>query len=311
MTSFEGFTPSDFDAFQEKKWSSNAFNRERLEVKLKLTSLGKELAAALAAKLPEQEMGVTAERPSIFNQHRVSDLTLYFCRNEAARRALGGILDRAKSIADNVQDPAYHHRHINLGMRVRQQGAEAGIWLHKNAWVDWRNVVQRCREYWERDSLADILKTLPESIVYTQGDGFLTGAKPVNQVDPAEILEGFEKADPFSFFGSAWMRDDPQSNSPGLLNQVSDLFEALVPLHLFISWRRDNDFHEIKEVIKEQEEKAKVKFSSVQVGDEVRVLKGLAAGRLGVVESIERKGMVKIRMGTIVVAVKVEELGKP
>jgi len=30
---FPGFTAADFDAYQQKKWKSNAFNRERLEVK--------------------------------------------------------------------------------------------------------------------------------------------------------------------------------------------------------------------------------------------------------------------------------------
>ena len=31
---FPGFTAADFDAYQPKKWKSNVFNRERLEVKL-------------------------------------------------------------------------------------------------------------------------------------------------------------------------------------------------------------------------------------------------------------------------------------
>jgi len=85
---FSGFTQADFTAFEESKWSSNAFNRERLEVKLKLSELGRELAPGLFSKLPEQEMGMTEERPSIFNQHKVDSLALFFIRDAESRRHL-------------------------------------------------------------------------------------------------------------------------------------------------------------------------------------------------------------------------------
>jgi len=308
---FEGLNSTDFDAFEEKKWSSHAFNRERLEVKLKLTALGKELAKEIEPELPGQEMGLTEERPSIFNQHQVRDLTLYFFRDEQARRALGGILDKSKSIADNVSDPAFHHRHINLGLRVFAGGVEAGLWLHRNAWVDWKNVVQRCQEYWERDKLSELLGGLPPSIKYSRVGGVPEDAHSANSVSPEEVLENFDQAEPWSFFGEALRRSEPVLDSVELIDRLASVFALLVPLHSFIGWRRDNDFHELKEVIKEQKEKAKVKFSALQVGDEVRVMKGLATGRLGVLESIERKGVVKVRIGTIVIAVNVDELGKP
>ncbi len=308
---FEGLISADFDAFEEKKWSSHAFNRERLEIKLKLNPLGKYLAKELEPKLPGQEMGITEERPSIFNQHQVRDLTLYFFRDEQSRRALGGILDKAKSIADNVSDPAFHHRHINLGVRVHSKGVETGLWLHRNAWVDWKNVVQRCQEYWERDKLSDLLTSLPPSIRYSRISGVPADAQSANSVNLEEILENFDRAEPWSFFGEALERSDPALGSEQLPDRLAGIFGVLVPLHDFICWRRDNDFHELKEVMKEQKEKAKVKFTSLQVGDEVRILKGLASGRLGVLESIERKGVVKVRIGNIAIAVNIDELVKP
>jgi len=311
MASFEGFSGSDFDAFEEKKWGSNAFNRERLEVKLKLSALGNELKGEFQEGLPELQMGLTEERPSIFNQHRVNDLTLFFFRNEKERRALGGILDKAKSIADIVQDTAAHHRHINMGVRVGHQGLEAGLWLHKDAWVDWKNVVQRCSEHWERDKLGEVVEDLPESIRFGRGAGLATDAPPAKQVPPDEILGGFENADPWTVFGDSFDRGDPRLQSGDLTGELAGLFAALVPLYDFIGWRRDNDFHQLKEVIKEQKEKAVRKFKSLQKGDSVRVLKGLAAGHVGVVDSIERKGVVKVRLGAMLVSLRIEELGKP
>jgi transcription antitermination factor NusG len=311
MASFEGFSALDFDAFEEKKWASNAFNRERLEVKLKLTALGNELKGKFQDGLEDLQMGLTEERPSIFNQHQVKYLTLFFFRNEKERRALGGILDKAKSIADIVQDPAAHHRHINMGVRVGQQGLEAGLWLHKDAWVDWKNAVQRCSEHWERGKLSEVVEDLPESIRFGRGAGLAADAVPARQVAADEILGGFENAEPWTVFGESFERGDPLLASEELTGKLSGLFSALGPLHMFIGWRRDNDFHQLKEVIKEQKEKAVRKFKSLKKGDSVRVLKGLAAGHVGVVDSIERKGVVKVRLGAMVVSLRIEELGKP
>jgi transcription antitermination factor NusG len=198
-----------------------------------------------------------------------------------------------------------------MGVRVGHQGLEAGLWLHKDAWVDWKNVVQRCREHWERDKLGEVVEDLPESVRFGRGAGLAADAVPAKQVASDEILGGFENAEPWTVFGESFDRGDPLLESEELTGRLAGLFAALVPLHEFIGWRRDNDFHELKEVIKEQKEKAVRKFKSLKKGDSVRVLKGLAAGHVGVVDSIERKGVVKVRLGAMVVSLRIEELGKP
>lgn len=311
MPLFEGFSGSDFHAFDESKWSSHAFNRERLEVKLKLTALGKDVAGPLQEKVPDQEMGVSEERPSIFNQHCVRDMALYFTRSEQTRHELGSILDKALSMADNVQDPAHHHRHMLLGLRIHQRGAVAGLWLHENAWVDWKNLVQRCREHWDRERFGEVLAGLPEDILYSRGATVPAQTRRANLLQPGEVIEDFSRQGPWTFFGRSLERSEPVLASPDLAGILLGLFGALAELHAFIGWRRDNDFHDLKGAIKEQKQKARIRFSSLQAGDQVRVLKGLAAGRVGVVDSIEHKGTVKIRLGTMVIAVKIEELGQP
>ncbi len=308
---FLGFTHADFMAFEESKWSSNAFNRERLEVKLKLAEFGKELAPEVVGLLPGQEMGITEERPSIFNQHKVESLALFYIRSEESRKDLALILDRAKSIADHVSDPALHHRHIAFSVRLSREGLEAGLFLHKNAWVDWQNAVHRCREHFEREKFMSLLTALPESISFQHGERLRPTAEQGKIAGLDEIIAGFEQADPWSYFGTAFEKDDSLLKSHILVEETRSIFASLVPLYSFIAWRRDNDFHELREKLQEQKEKAQRKFSSVKVGDQVRILKGLASGRVGVIESLEHKGVVKVRLGTIVAAVSVEELGKP
>jgi hypothetical protein len=311
MSSFDGFTSTDFDAFDAKKWSSHAYNRERLEVKLKLSDLGKALAQQLAEQLAGQEPGLTEERPSIFNQQKVRDLTLFFTRGSEARRELEAIVEKHCSLAEKILDPALHHKHITVGLRIHSDGIEFGLWLHHNAWVDWKNLTERCKEHYEREKLVEILAGLDDSLCFFQGD-WPTAEMPRARSVPVEQLIGsLENGQPWTFYGECLGRSDPLLASPQLVDRVAKTYSRLWPLHQFIAWRRDNDFHRLREAMKEHREKGKMQFSEIKTGDEVRILKGLAAGRTGVVEEIEKKGVVKIRLGLMVMAVKVEDVAKP
>jgi hypothetical protein len=306
---FEGFSAADLEAFEQKKWSSHAFNRERLEVKLKLGALGKAVGAELPALLTGQEIGVTEERPSIFNQQQVRDMTVFFCRDAEGRRALGGILDKAMSIAANVADPAPHHKHIVLGFRIHREGGEAGLFLHRDAWVDWKNAQQRCHEHIEQERFGGVIASLPPGICYCQGERLRPDAPVASKFPAAQILSGFEGAQPWTIIGEPLA--PPALAGPDLPGRVAGIFKALAELHGFIAWRRDNDHHAFKQVLKEQKVKVERQFSAMKPGDEVRVTRGMGAGKVGVIDSMEHKGIVKVRLGLVVLAVKVEDLARP
>ncbi len=311
MSPFEGFDNKDFDAFSESKWKSNAFNLERLEVKLKLSSLGKIIEEQLGEKLSSLEMDISEERPSIFNQHKVSHLTLFFYRDLAARKQVGSLLDKSRSIADNVMDAAPYHRHISLCVRVGQGGVECGMFIHKNSWLDWKNALERCKTYGETDRLAAILADLDSSTVDSTGEGLTEESRPVSEIDVASFISGLESADPYTVVGNVFARDDDLVHQAGFAQKLIDVFRSLLPLFRFIAWSRENDFHDLKDAIKEQQHKAQRKFSSIEVGDKVRIVNGIAAGRLGVVDAIEKKGVVKVRMGLLVMNLKIEDLVQP
>jgi hypothetical protein len=311
MSSFGGFCSTDFEAFDPKKWSSHAYNRERLEVKLKLTDLGKALAQHLAQQLAGQEIGLTEERPSIFNQQKVKDLTLFFTRGSEARRELEAIVEKQCSLKEKILDPALHHKHINVGLRIHADGVEFGLWLHRDAWVDWKNLVERCKEHYERQKLVELLAGLDSSLSFFQGERPTATVTPACSVAVEQLTGSPESAQPWTFYGECLANTDQVVAGPQLTDRVAQTFARLWPLHQFIAWRRDNDFHRLREVLKERREKGKMQFSALRTGDEVRILKGLAAGRTGVVEEIEKKGILKVRLGLMVMAVRVEDVGKP
>src|SRR5262245_50920659 len=85
---FAGFVDGDFDAYQQRKWLSNAFNRERLEVKQKLLSLGRELQPFLDGAGVLLACEASIEHPALWNGKRVEAQHLYFVRTGDERKAL-------------------------------------------------------------------------------------------------------------------------------------------------------------------------------------------------------------------------------
>jgi hypothetical protein len=308
MELFEGFQPGDFDAFEERKWTSHAFNRERLEAKLKLTALGKALEAALVEDLTGLESGLTDERPSVFNQQRVSSLSLFFHRDSAARQALDGILDRSFSMQQNVLDSAPHHRHAALVVRLGPRGLTAGLFLHRQAWVDWKNAQERCRKYGESERLEGLLQALPEGVRLAVGEELPADAPEARRASAAEFLTGFESAEPYTILAQPFSREQACLGCPDALPEVGEALRAVLPVFRFVAWSRQNDHHQVKAVIQEHREKVEKKFQDLRAGDEVRIARGLAAGKIGVVDAIERKGQVKVRIGPMLVAVKMDDL---
>ncbi|HOX46123.1 MAG TPA: hypothetical protein PK668_21145 [Myxococcota bacterium] len=308
MTPFEGFASSDFDAFEERKWASHAFNRERLEAKLKLGSLGKALEAGLGQELAGLEMGVTDERPSVFNQQRVSHLCLYFQRDAGDRAALDAILDRSRSIAQNVLDPAPHHRHVSVGMRLHREGLTAGLWLHRDAWVDWKNAVERCKKYGETERLGSLLQGLPAGVCVGQGEDLPPDAPAAQGAAVEALVAGLGEAQPFTVIGQVLPRAEPALAGPGLVDRLLGLLRPLLPVLRFIAWSGQNDHHQVKAVIQVHKDKVEKQFREIRPGDGVRIARGLAAGRLGVVESLGHKGTVKVRMGPVLLSLRLEDL---
>jgi len=81
-----------------------------------------------------------------------------------------------------------------------------------------------------------------------------------------------------------------------------------MPIYQFIAWTRDNDFVLMREALK-QEKQAK-RQKGLSKNDKVRIVRGVFAGRTGVVQEIDAKGALKVLVGTVAVKLAAEEVEK-
>ncbi|MCA9670880.1 MAG: KOW motif-containing protein [Myxococcales bacterium] len=306
---FPGFSGADFDAYQPQKWQSRVFNLERLQVKQKLSQLGRTFAPEmLASDGSLLELELSNESPALWNQHKVECQYLFFSRNAAARAELDGINSRGRSMASLIEDPSPLRQHVFLGVRIDCDQVEIGLKLHSNAAVDRENLVRKLADHNQRERLAARLAELPAG--FTIG---LTGHDEVSVagIDGAALTQlaaDLGEADSWLSVHTTFSRDDAQLAEAQFAERVAELMRALLPVMHEIAWSRDNDCLSMSETLREN--KAKKKQKGLQKNDRVRVLAGLFAGKVGVVQSIDPKGGLKVMLGSMPVKLSSDEVQK-
>jgi hypothetical protein len=316
---FPGFTAADFDAYQPKKWKSNVFNRERLEVKQKLVALGRELQGAMLA--PDGSplaAEPSVEHPTLWNHKQVEAQHLYFSRNEGARKELDAIIDRGKSIASMIDDPSPQRNHLFLAATLSEQALELSLKLHPDARVDRENLERKCDDHFEREKLLHLLRGL--------GDGFRIGITPdlfaVGELDEGKLLELVAQLaksptpQPLTlgaphkllYVGRAIARADALAAGTGIVDEAKRTLQALLPIYRFIAWSRDNDFVSIKETL--QKEKQQKRQKGLVKNDAVRIIRGMFAGKQGVVQEVDAKGGLRVLVGKVAVKLDAEDVQK-
>src|SRR5262245_30792154 len=168
---FPGFSAADFDAYAQKKWKSNVFTRERLEVKQKLLALGKELSGVMiAADGSPLAVEASAEYPALWNHKQVEAQHLFFSRNEGARKELDHIIDRQTSVKSRLDDPTPLRNHVFLAATVTVEGLELSVKLHPDAKVDRQNLERKTEDHFEAEKLVRTVRDL--------GAGYRVGVTP-------------------------------------------------------------------------------------------------------------------------------------
>src|SRR4051812_22609377 len=158
---FPGFTSADFDAYSQKKWKSNVFTRERLEVKQKLLALGKELQGALVATDGSPlACEASVEYPALWNHKQVEAQHLWFSRNEGARKELDRIIDRTHTLASMIDDPSPQRNHVFLALTLSNEALELSVKLHPDAKIDRQNVERKCEDHFETEKLVRYAREL-------------------------------------------------------------------------------------------------------------------------------------------------------
>ena len=317
---FPGFTAADFDAYQQKKWKSNVFNRERLDVKQKLAALGRELQGAMiAADGSPLAIEASVEHPALWNHKQVEAQHLYFSRNEGSRKELDAIIDRGKSMASMIDDPTPQRNHLLLAATLGEQALELTVKLHPDARVDRENLERKCDDHFEREKLLHLVHAL--------GSAFKVGVTPdllpVAELDvgklqeiiaalarPASPAPALPGSAPHRIFyvGRAIGRDEAITVGAGIVEEARSAFAALMPIYRFIAWSRENDFLSIRETL--QKEKQQKRQKGLVKNDNVRIVRGMFAGKSGVVQEVDAKGGLRVLVGKVAVKLGAEDVQK-
>ena len=306
---FVPFAAKDFDAYLEKKWQSNAFNRERLEVREKLEALGRLLAPAMVAGDGSPlECEVSVEHPALWNQRRVENQHLFFSRNKDARREIDTIISKKRTMAALIEDPSPLRNHIFLGVMIDRSQVELSLKLHSDASVDRENVTRKCQEYFQREKLLALIQGLPEGYqVGIQGRDQHPGSE-LSDETLQELLQDLQGADSWLVVRRAFPREDPLVQQPAFVDAVRDGLDTLLPLYAFAAWGRDNDFVSIRDTLKQQE--VKKKSRGLVKNDRVRVVRGVFTGKTGVVQGTDAKGGLRVLLGSMAVKLSGEDVTK-
>jgi transcription antitermination factor NusG len=314
---FAGFTNADFDAYQSKKWKSNVFNRERLEVKQKLVALGRELQGAMVgpdgSPLANE---ASVEHPALWNHKQVEAQHLYFSRNEGARKELDAIIDRQRTMSSLIDDPTPQRNHIFFAVTLSEPSIELSLKLHPDARVDRENLERKCDDHFEREKLLNMLRALGEGFRF----GITPELVPVADVDAAHLQkivtqlgqpQGFAPpgTPPRLFYaGRAVPRADAVAAGTAIVDVARAGLAALMPLYRYIAWSRDNDFLSMREAL--QKEKQQKRQRGLTKNDTVRIIRGMFSGKQGLVQEVDAKGGVKVLVGKVAVKLDAEDVTK-
>jgi hypothetical protein len=311
---FPGFTDRDFDAYAPQKWKSNVFNRERLEVKQKLLTLGRELGGELVAADGSPLLCETSvEHPALWNHKQVEAQHLFFSRNEGARKELDRIIDRARPMASMLEDPTPQRNHIFLAVTIGHDQVEFAVKLHPEARIDRQNLERKITELWEREKLLALLRELPEgSTIGVTGNPQLPATGIAEDGLRTVIAELARPELPgkthLLVIGRAVPRGTATAQGGALLDTARRELEALLPIYQFVAWSRDNDYVPMREALK-QEKQAK-RQKGLAKNDKVRIVRGVFAGRAGVIQEIDGKGALRVLVGTVAVKMGADEVEK-
>jgi len=292
---FTGFDEEAFRAFEPRKWSSNLFNMERMAVREQLRVIGMTVEPALLARYPFK-WEVTTHVPSVFNGKRVSELTLYFTRNDEQQKSLTPLLDSRIALPDQISDAGEHHRHVTLGVRIDGGGLEVGLMLHSTAWLDVMNLLNRCRVAEESEQLLSLLRGAPDGAVFCVGPGVDVPAPQVTSQDLERLEQSVLNNTFLILVGRQYPAGDQRLRAAGFPAEVRDPLLALYPLWDFVAWRPASDFLEPQRV---EPATAPVAVPALSLGSRVRLTEGVLAGREGVVVDMDHKGGLRVLIGRL------------
>lgn len=243
--SFDGLHASSFDAYSPEKWSSNVYTRERLEVKGRLLSLARALEATFERKGLTLQRYASDEYPSLRNGKKVDSQWIFFWRTEQERLVLEREVDLERTLAATIADPTPMTRHAFLCLRLDSAGLELSFRLHRDAWVDQHNLVNKIADAVRLEELAALVRRLPEPAHANLTCEPTTAAAQHTAGSLRALVTSHaagEAADGFLCFGVHLDRARVIALGADVAAWLAPAFDALADLYRFVAWSEANDF---------------------------------------------------------------------
>ncbi len=296
------------------------YNRERLEVKQRLLELGRAVGGGvLGGDGSPLFIESSVEHPALWNHKQVDTQSVYFSRHQAARKELDGIIERSKPIASLLDDPTPQRNHLFLAITLTHEALELSLRLHPDACIDRQNLERKLDEHYEAERLIGLLAELPAG--YQMGitpelepiDASLSAEQlrdTIGKLPPGGTLSLPGSAPRLLYVGQSLLRGEVLMRTPEeLVDWVQARLFELVPLYRYIAWSRDNDYVSMRQVL--DKEKTARRQKGLHKGDKVRVVRGMWAGKDGIIQEVDAKGQLKVLVGKMVVKLDAAEVERP
>jgi hypothetical protein len=306
---FKGFAAADFDAYEKKKWASNAYTLQRRTAKDKLLALTRAIAGDLSEELAGLELGASEEAPSVANGRKVSAQYVFFTRNAAQRKTLEPHLTKTDLMSGaSLFDISVQHQHACLMLKLDHAGFSVGVEIATKAKVDRDNLVQKLKTEYAKEDLPNLCKELPgESKIGFQGELFSALDLQPQQLEKwASEMPSSDRA----FVVEVLVpRDEEILADEALIGTAAEYVALFHPLFTYLAWSPHNDHTKVAAVIEEVKVAQKKAAPGLKAGDRVVMMSGLFAGRAGYIAEIEiDKGKAKVMVGPVSVSCDVKDL---
>ena len=264
------------------------------------------LAGQAQADLQDELQGLvraaTDEVPTILNHKKVDAQWIYWFRDEAARKNLASFLEKTPLDEHKLFDIATQDKHLAVVVALRQTEVYIGLWCAHGAAVDRRNISAILHKAWEREQLAELIKGLPED-AFVGAPGKLLPAKEITPQALADLADLLGTDQPAWQIGHSVPATEAIDFGVELADHVGRWLGELLPIYRFLAWDKANDHIDVNKQIQQEKAEKKRQALGFGPGDKVRIISGVFSGKLGIVQDIDAKAQVRVRVGKMSVVV--------
>ena len=307
MPAFKGLTSDAFAAYTPEKWASNVHNLARMRVKDALMALCDQVQADLAEEIKGLSRAASDDVPNITNHKKVDAQWIFWFRDEVARKNLASFLEKTPLDEHKLFDIAPQDKHLAVVVILRQTELFVGLWCSAGAVVDRRNFSAMLHKAWEREQLLELVNGLPDGATLG-GPGAPVPAMEITVDALADLADHLGVDAPAWQIGHSVPATEAIDFGVELAEYVGRWVGELLPIYRFIAWDKTNDHIDVNKQLQQEKAEKKRQALGFGPGDKVRIISGVFTGKQGVVQDVDAKAQVRVRVGKMSVVVSGNDL---